>query len=667
LWVEYLPVGGFAHCLVYDVSFGVGIGCLSGRNLLFFRLACHEAVVACFCSGLFIEKLKTQIGYCVFKVRGDMKMPMRQPICVVLGHIDSGKTSILDKIRGTAVQKREAKGITQHIGASMLDTETINAIGGKLLESYKVKLTIPGILVIDTPGHSSFFNLRKRGGAVADFAILVVDILNGFQAQTYECVDILRTRKTPFLIAANKVDRINGWSPSGSLSILKSLSVQQDFVLRFLDERIYEIMGDLSRLGFSGDRFDRVRDFTRNIAIIPTSAVTGEGIAELLVVLAGLAQQYLSQRLQFSEGAAKGVVLEVKEEPGLGHTIDAIIYDGVLHRDDLIVVGGLGKAIDTHIRALLLPKPLDEMRDPRQRFDSVDEVVAAAGVKIVAPGLEKAVAGAPLRAVEDSSQLDQVIREVQAEVESVRIETSKSGVVLKADTLGSLEALMSYFSERGVPVRLADVGDVSKRDVIEAAVVAEREPLYAVVLAFGVRVLPDAEEEAEINGVPIFRSDVIYGLFDDYDKWVAEKREEQRRQALAGVVRPFKIRILPGYVFRRSKPAVVGVEVLAGSMVPKARLVNKDNRRVGEIMQIQDEGEVRQVAHRGSSVAISIRGPTVGRQIREGDILYSDIPEIQLDRLSRELGEELSPDELEVLNEIKEFKSRKLLDLLKES
>ncbi|MHA1580767.1 MAG: translation initiation factor IF-2 [Candidatus Freyarchaeota archaeon] len=588
-------------------------------------------------------------------------MPMRQPICVVLGHIDSGKTSILDKIRGTAIQKREAKGITQHIGASMLDTETINAIGGELLKSFNVKLTIPGVLVIDTPGHSSFFNLRKRGGAVADFAILVVDILNGFQAQTYECIDILKTRKTPFLIAANKVDRINGWVPSGSLSILNGLKKQPDFVLRFLDECIYEIMGDLSRLGFSGDRFDKVRDFTRNIAIIPTSAVTGEGIAELLVVLAGLAQQYLAKRLEIKEGPAKGVVLEAKEEAGLGHTVDAIIYEGVLHSDDMVVFGGLEDAVVTHVRALLLPKPLDEMRDPRKRFDNVDEVVAAAGVKIVAPGLEKVVAGAPLRAVEDASKLDEIVEEIQAEVESVRIETSKSGVVLKADTLGSLEALVDYFSERGVSVRLADVGDVSKRDVVEAAVVADKEPLNAVVLAFNVKVLPDAEEEAEVSGVPIFRGDVIYGLFEEYDNWVAEKREEERKRALVGVVRPFKIRILPGYVFRRSKPAVVGVEVLAGSMVPKVRLVNKDNRRVGEIMQIQDEGEVIHIAHRGSSVAISIRGPTVGRQIREGDILYSDIPEFQLDKLSRDLEGELTPDELEVLNEIKEFKREKLL------
>lgn len=375
-----------------------------------------------------------------------------------------------------------------------------------------------------------------------------------------------------------------------------------------------------------------------------------------------MAQQYLAKRLEVSEGPARGVVLEVKEEPGLGHTVDAIIYDGILRSNDSIVFGGLGKAVSTSIRALLLPKPLDEMRDPRQRFDSVDEVVAAAGVKIVAPGLEGVVAGAPLRVIDSSSRLEEIEKEVQADVEAIRIETSKSGVILKADTLGSLEALVNYFSERKVSVRLADVGDVSKRDVVEAAVVADKEPFNAVVLAFNVRILPDAEEEAEVSDVPIFRSDVIYGLFEDYDKWVAEKREEERRRALVGVVRPFKIKILPGFIFRKSKPAVVGVEVLEGSMIPKVRLVNGDNRRVGEIMQIQDEGETRQVAHRGTNVAISIRGPTVGRQIHEGDVLYSDIAEVQLEKLSRELGEELSPDEMNVLNEIKKFKRKELFN-----
>ncbi|MHA1607605.1 MAG: translation initiation factor IF-2 [Candidatus Freyarchaeota archaeon] len=583
-------------------------------------------------------------------------MKLRSPIAVVLGHIDHGKTALLDAIRGTGVQLREAGGITQHIGASFLPTEVIEDLAEELVEKFNIKLTIPGILVLDTPGHEAFFNLRARGGAVADFAVLVVDVVRGFQTQTYECINLLRSRRVPFLVAANKIDLIPGWRPSGSRSFLKAIDLQEDYVRRMLDERIYELMGELSGAGFNSERFDRVRDFTKTVAIVPTSAKTGEGVAELLVVLAGLAQQYLKKRLTVSEGEAKGVVLEVKEETGLGTTIDVILYDGVLRRNDLLVTGGLNGAVTTRIRALLQPKPLDEMRDPRERFISVEEVAAAAGVKIAAPNLDKVVAGAPLRGVRDPEQVEEVAKEVQREIESIMVRTDRVGVVIKADTLGSLEALVNFFKERGVAVRVADIGDVAKKDVLEAAAVAERDPLSAVILAFNVRILPDAEEEAEKFGVTVFYDKIIYKLFEKYNEWVLAMREEMRRQAMEGLVKPAKIRILPGYVFRRSKPAIVGVEVVSGEIRPRYRLMNREGKEVGEILQIQDKGEAKPYARQGEQVAISIRGPTVGRQIDEGDVLYTSMPLSHIDKFKFELREELTSDELEALREIEAIK-----------
>ncbi len=583
-------------------------------------------------------------------------MKLRSPIAVVLGHIDHGKTALLDAIRGTGVQLREAGGITQHIGASFLPTEVIEDLAEELVEKFNIKLTIPGILVLDTPGHEAFFNLRARGGAVADFAVLVVDVVRGFQTQTYECINLLRSRRVPFLVAANKIDLIPGWRPSGSRSFLKAIDLQEDYVRRMLDERIYELMGELSGAGFNSERFDRVRDFTKTVAIVPTSAKTGEGVAELLVVLAGLAQQYLKKRLTVSEGEAKGVVLEVKEETGLGTTIDVILYDGVLRRNDLLVTGGLNGAVTTRIRALLQPKPLDEMRDPRERFISVEEVAAAAGVKIAAPNLDKVVAGAPLRGVRDPEQVEEIAKEVQREIESIMVRTDRVGVVIKADTLGSLEALVNFFRERGVAVRVADIGDVAKKDVLEAAAVAERDPLSAVILAFNVRILPDAEEEAEKFGVTVFYDKIIYKLFEKYNEWVLAMREEMRRQAMEGLVKPAKIRILPGYVFRRSKPAIVGVEVVSGEIRPRYRLMNREGKEVGEILQIQDKGEAKPYARQGEQVAISIRGPTVGRQIDEGDVLYTSMPLSHIDKFKFELREELTSDELEALREIEAIK-----------
>ncbi|MEM3622491.1 MAG: translation initiation factor IF-2, partial [Candidatus Bathyarchaeia archaeon] len=579
-------------------------------------------------------------------------MSIRQPIVCVLGHVDTGKTLLLDKIRKTSVQAREAGGITQHIGASFFPVDTLKQLVGPLLSMVKGELEIPGLLVIDTPGHEAFTNLRKRGGSVADIAILVIDILRGFEAQTYECIEILKARKTPFLVAANKIDRIPGWNSYPDTPFLKAYQMQDTYVKQDLDNRIYDIIGVFSRQGFRADRFDRIKDFTKTVAIVPTSAKTGEGITELLMVLVGLTQQFLKKELQTTRGPAKGTVLEVKEEPGLGLTLNTIVYDGILRKDDLIVVGGKEKPIVTRIRAILVPKPLDEIRDPRDRFSSVDSVSAAAGVKIVAPGLEGALAGAPLYAVGEGEKAEDYVKAVSEEIERIRIATDVEGVVLKADTLGSLEAIAENLKRNNVPIRLADVGDVSKRDVTEASVVREHEPYYGVVLAFNVKVLPDAQEEANAKGVQIFQEKIIYHLIDNYLSWLKSQREAKIEQEFANLVKPAKIQIMEGYVFRRAKPAIVGVEVLAGRIKPKLALIRaEDGEEVGEIQQIQEKGKALSEAGKGMQVAISLDKPMVGRHIFEKDILYVKVPEQHAKALQTMFMDKLSVEEQEALNE----------------
>ncbi len=579
-------------------------------------------------------------------------MPIRQPIVCVLGHVDTGKTLLLDKIRKTSVQAREAGGITQHIGASFFPADTLKQLCGSLLSMVKGEIEIPGLLVVDTPGHEAFTNLRRRGGSVADIAILVIDVLRGFEAQTYECIEILKTRKTPFLVAANKIDRIPGWNSYPDTPFLKTYKMQGRYVRQDLDNRIYDIIGVFSRLDFRVDRFDRVNDFTKTVAIVPTSAKTGEGITELLGVLVGLTQQYLKKRLQTTKGPAKGTVLEVKEEPGLGLTINTIIYDGVLHKDDLIVVGGKEKPIITRIRAILVPKALDEIRDPRDRFSSVDSVSAAAGVKVVSPDLEGALAGAPLYAVPHDEEPEDYARLVLEEIERIRIVTDVDGVVLKADTLGSLEAIAESLKRNDVPIRLADVGDVSKRDVVEASVVKDHEPLYGVVLGFNVKILPDADEEAANRNVQVFRENIIYRLVDDYLSWLKTQRETELEQEFEKFVLPGKICIMEGYVFRRTKPAIVGVEILAGRIKPKYRLVRaEDSEEVGEIQQIQEKGKALPEAGQGMQVAVSIDKPMVGKHIFEKDVLYVKVPEHHAKALLTMFMNRLTIEEQEALNE----------------
>ncbi len=580
---------------------------------------------------------------------------LRSPIVTVLGHIDHGKTSLLDKMRGTGVQEREVAGITQHIGASFFPTETILSICGDLLKTVKTELTIDGLLFIDTPGHEAYLNLRRRGGAIADIAILVIDINEGLLTQSYESLKILQSGKTPFLVAANKLDKVPGWREKPGLTLFQAIKAQSQSTQNEIDRRLYEIVGALSANNIQSERFDRVKDFKSTVAIVPTSAKTGDGIPELLMVLSGLTQQYMKDRLRVSEGPARGAILEVREETGLGITLDTIIYDGILKKTDTIVIGGLDDVIVAKIRALLQPKPLDEIRDPREKFTQVDNVHAAAGVKIVAPDIEGAVAGAPVYAVTNLDNLEKIMQKVRDEVGAIRIQTDKSGIVLKTDTLGSLEAVTRFLQERKVPVRAADVGPIVKRDIIEAQASGDTDPLNAVVLGFNVKFAPDIEDLAAELGVEVFLNQVIYRLYDEYNAWLIVKREQAKAESLSSIIRPGKIELMPDYVFRHSNPAVVGVKV-HGIIRPKTGLINEEGKRVGTILQIQDRSVTIDEATNGMEVAVSIRGPTIGRQVKNTDILYTDVPDKHMMAIRKKFLDDLSQSEKDVLEELTTIK-----------
>ena len=344
-------------------------------------------------------------------------MKIRSPIISVLGHVDHGKTTLLDYIRGSTVADREAGGITQHIGATEIPISTIKDICGNFISKLSIKDTIPGLFFIDTPGHAAFTSLRKRGGALADLAILIVDINEGFKPQTIEAINILKMYKTPFVVAANKIDKIFGWESHPGNSFTQSFQEQAPSVQQDLNQKLYELVGELHKLGFQSERFDRISSYASQISIIPVSASTGEGIIELNAMLLGLAQEYLTQQLEIHENApAKGTVLEVKEETGLGMTIDTIIYDGVLRTNDEIVLMLKNEILTTNVRSILKPNPLEEMRDSKKRFQKVDEIVAAAGVKIAAPNLEDVVSGSPLRVINDEEDVKKEIEEHIARV-----------------------------------------------------------------------------------------------------------------------------------------------------------------------------------------------------------------------------------------------------------
>ncbi|QUC64319.1 translation initiation factor IF-2 [Nitrosopumilus sp. K4] len=587
-------------------------------------------------------------------------MHIRQPIVAVLGHVDSGKTSLLDRIRGTGVQGREAGGITQHIGASFLPTETIKETCGPLykkLEESENK--VPGILVIDTPGHEVFTNLRARGGSAADIAILVVDVNRGFQPQTNESLKILQSRKVPFVVALNKCDQLSGWRKSETPFISKAIKEQDASIQTDLDQKIYDVVGTLSILGYQSEAFYRVKDFKQEIAIVPISARSGVGIPELLAVLVGLTQQYLQKRLDQQEKDPRGIVLEVNDEIGLGQTANIILIDGAIKKGDSIVVAKRDSVIVTKPKAVLLPKPLDEMRDPRDKFKPVDKVEAAAGLKIASPELEGVLPGSTLYVASNQSDIEKYKKQIESEMESVFIDTEKNGITLKCDTIGSLEAIVEMLRRSQVPVAKADIGPVTRRDIMEAKAIKEKNRHLGVVLAFNVKILPDAKEEAEESHIRLFEDKVIYSLIDNYNAWVEEDSANVDDAIFAEFTPISKFTFLKGYVFRNNNPAVFGIRVDVGTLKQKVPFMNKDGRKVGIVHQLQHEGKTVTSAKTGQEVACSVQDVTIGRQIFEEEVYYTLPHSNEAKQILKKYMHKLSPEEQEVLNEIIEIQRAK--------
>ena len=587
-------------------------------------------------------------------------MTIRKVLVATLGHVDHGKTSLLDKIRSTAVTAGEAGAITQAIGVSIIPVETIMRIAGKLLEPFKHKLSVPGFLLIDTPGHAAFTSLRKRGGSLADIAIVVVDINEGFRPQTIESIEILKANKVPFVVAVNKIDLISGWKYQTDQILVDNINALDYALQGVFEQKMYELVGKFAELGFQSERFDRVSDYTQQIALIPVSAKTGQGIPELLTVLTLLAQKYLEKKLIIEEaGNAKGTILEVKEEKGMGTTLNAIIYNGHLKVGDTLIIGNIEKPIVTKVKILLEPEEHAEMREKKSKFQNVKEVFAATGVKIVAPDIEKALAGMPLRGCSGKKEeVEQLSQEVADEVTEIVQESSEdTGVILKADTIGGLEALRHLLGEQNVPISTASLGDLTRKDLLQAESMREKNEFYAVVLGFNVTVPEDIQTLSKDKKIKVITHPVIYQIIDEYVDYTKSLKKEIELRELSALVRPCKFLILKGYVFRQNNPAVVGVEIEIGKIKSGDPIMNLEGKRLTTVKSMEEGQESMTVAEQGKQLAMAMEGVTVGRQINEGDFLYTDIPESDFKKL-KELKKHLSKTELDVLREIVNIKRK---------
>ncbi|XP_062022269.1 eukaryotic translation initiation factor 5B [Rosa rugosa] len=589
---------------------------------------------------------------------------LRSPICCIMGHVDTGKTKLLDCIRGTNVQEGEAGGITQQIGATYFPADNIRERTKELKADAKLK--VPGLLVIDTPGHESFTNLRSRGSGLCDIAILVVDIMHGLEPQTIESLNLLKMRNTEFIVALNKVDRLYGWKTCRNQPIGKAMKQQSKDVVNEFNMRVSQIVTQFMEQGLNTELYYKNKEMGETYSIVPTSAISGEGIPDLLLLLIQWAQKTMVEKLTYSN-EIQCTVLEVKVIEGLGTTIDVVLVNGVLHEGDQIVVCGMQGPIVTSIRALLTPHPMKELR-VKGTYQHHSQIKAAQGIKITAQGLEHAIAGTALYVVGPSDDLDDIKETAMEDMKSVmnRIDKSGEGVCVQASTLGSLEALLEFLKtpEVNIPVSGISIGPVHKKDVMKASVMLEKKKEYATILAFDVKVTPEARDLADELGVKIFIADIIYHLFDQFKAYIDNLKEEKKKEAADEAVFPCVLKILPNCVFNKKDPIVLGVDVLEGiaKVGTPICIPQRDFIDIGRIASIENNHKPVDIAKKGLKVAIKIVGTNsdeqqkmYGRHFEIEDELVSHISRRSIDVLKTSYRDELSIDEWKLVVKLKKL------------
>ncbi len=566
---------------------------------------------------------------------------LRQPIVCVLGHVDHGKTTILDAIRGTQVARRETGGITQRIGATNVDVNTIEKDITKLLGGKALR--IPGLLFIDTPGHVAFANMRARGGALADIAILVIDINEGLMPQTVESINILKKFKTPFIIVANKIDLVPLVREGKNTTFRDFMKAQRDEYTEELDNRLYNVVNRLYSYGLQSDRYDRVKDFTKTIAIVPASGKLRIGIQDILVTLSGLAQRFLEKEITFNEEGGRGTIIEVKREDSIGTTLDTVLYQGHLKKGNSIAVNTNEGPKVTRIKAMLV--------NPGTRSSTLREkasISAASGVRILITDRHDVIPGSPLIVVgEDPTEaFNEILKESQPDIELL-----PNGVTIKAEALGSLEALSFELRQRDINIRSAQIGDITKRDIIDVATL--NEPLDRIIIGFNVNLFQEAREESMSSDVAVTVGNVIYSIVDDTERWLRDKKKELEEARKSRMPIPSKITIIPDYIFRTTKPVIVGVKIHSGEIKVGDRLIKADGRSAGTIRSIRDNEVNKRAASSPAEVAVSIEGVTLNRHIFPGEALYVDIPEEVVKSLRENEMDEGTMQTLEEIIKIK--------------
>ncbi len=591
----------------------------------------------------------------------ESKDQYRSIITCIMGHVDTGKTKMLDKIRGTNVQDGEAGGITQQIGATFIPKDTLLQKMGLLANKEEFNINVPGLLMIDTPGHEAFANLRSRGSRLCDIAIVNVDLVHGLEQQTLQSISMLKEVGTRFIISLNKIDRLYGWKSTPDRNIREALAEQDENTLGEFNTRLEGIITQIMELGFNAKLYWENDSIEDTINICPTSAITGEGIGDILFNIVDYSQNYLSEQITWEE-EIKCVVMESTVTEGFGNTIDVILINGELSVGNRIIVSTTDGPVETIIRNILTPPPNRESRI-KSEYIHHKSIKGAIGIKIVANKISKTLAGTPVIPINSSDEKESLIQQAQEAIsQSEMIELQSHGLVVHASTLGSLEALLQFLRVEcspPIPVSQVTIGPVLKKDVVKISIINDKlSQEFKTILAFNVEVDEEAVKEAEILGIKIFTAEIIYHLFDQFIKYKEEIITRQREQARPLAVFPCELKILPNCIFNKKGPLVFGVEVINGNLHLGTPLSTPDGTVIGKVIGIQNDHKDVNIGKKGMSVCIKVdnqENPTIsyGRHFDHTKPLYSKITRESINVIKEHFKKDITPEDFNLLVNLK--------------
>ncbi len=574
----------------------------------------------------------------------------RSPIMCIMGHVDTGKTKLLDNIRNTNVQDGEVGGITQQIGASFIPLGTLYN------RTKNTNIKIPGLLMIDTPGHEAFSNLRQRGSSLCDIAIIVIDIMGGLEQQTIQSINMLIKSNIKFVFALNKIDRLYGWISNDKIDIQTALNENHVSDGEFKN-RLHDITTQIMELGLNAKLFwdNDSRDDT--ISICPISAKTGEGIHDLLNVVIDICQNDISDNIIFKD-ELKCIVMEKTINETLGDSIDVILINGTLKKGDTISLQTNDGIINTTIKNLLTPPPNKESRI-KSEYIHHELVKGSMGVKIVSNDINKAIVGTQIYLSSDDL-IDTLVPETST------MKLQEEGVIVYASTQGSLEALVHYLQNEckpSVPISNVFIGSITKKQILKLSINKTSKKEFSTILAFNVNIEDEALQLANKNGITIFSAEIIYHLFDFYTKYRQDVINERKTLYRPQAIFPCTLKILEKHIYNKKNPLIFGVTVLDGNLHVGTPIIALDTKTyIGKVTSIQLNNNEVNIANKGTDVCIKVdndQNPNImyGRHFDHKNPLCSAITRASIDIIKNYFKDEATNEDAKLIVKLKSLLS----------